>query len=139
MGKVKIRAGESDDCDRCLGRSINYCNAHRKGADINLISTFCICRRYFRLLYLSSEDGVRKDLSGGTTVGATSRELVAIRVTREMVMLRMFEYCEMWKEAQQHGWLDILMSLQEPLSNLVCLSQELNSMEQRVRRYGTML
>ena len=92
MGKVKIRAGESDDCDRCLGRSINYCNAHRKGADINLISTFCICRRYFRLLYLSSEDGVRKDLSGGTTVGATSRELVAIRVTREMVMLRMLAF-----------------------------------------------
>ena len=72
-------------------------------------------------------------------MNATREELVAVRVTREMITQRMVEYCEMWAEAKENDWLGILVTLQEPLSNLVCLSQELHSMEKHIHRHGSML
>ena len=73
------------------------------------------------------------------TAHSAREELVAVRVTRQMITQRMVEYCEMWSEAKENGWLGILMTLQEPLSNLVCLTEELNSMEQHICQHGSML
>ena len=72
-------------------------------------------------------------------MGATREELVAIRVTRQMITHRVVEYCALWAEAKENGWLGILMTLQEPLSNLVCLTEELSSMEQLISENGSML